>query len=77
MALSSSVEKVLRLVEEKTGLPVHVEPDSSLPANLLAKVTAGRGAIPFHDGVEYPRRTLRKSVQMAKGYENGSIRNDS
>jgi len=48
MALSSSVEKVLRLVEEKTGLPVHIEPDTTLPANLLAKVTVARGAIPFH-----------------------------
>ncbi len=48
MALSESVNKVLRLVEEKTGLPVHVEPDSSLPANLLAKVTLARGVMPFH-----------------------------
>ncbi len=48
MALSVSVDKVLRLVEEKTGLPVHVEPDSSLPPNLLAKVTMARGSVPFH-----------------------------
>src|SRR3989442_9711618 len=30
-SLSNSVEKVLRLVKEKSGLPVHVEPDSTLP----------------------------------------------
>ncbi len=48
MALSSSVEKVLRLVEEKSGLPVHVEADSSLPKNELAKVTMARGGMPFH-----------------------------
>jgi hypothetical protein len=48
MALSESVNKVLRLVQEKTGLPVHVEPDSTLPVNLLAKVTIARGGMPFH-----------------------------
>jgi hypothetical protein len=39
MALSPTVEKVLRQVEKTTGLPVHVEPDSTLPKNILAKVT--------------------------------------
>lgn len=48
MALGKSVEKVLRLVEETTGLPVHVEPDGSLPPNILARVTMARGKTPFH-----------------------------
>jgi hypothetical protein len=48
MALSPTVEKVLRQVEKATGLPVHVEPDSTLPKNILAKVTMARGGIPFH-----------------------------
>jgi hypothetical protein len=48
MALSDSVEKVLRLVKETSGLPVHVEPDSTLPPNIFSKVTKARGAMPFH-----------------------------
>src|SRR6266446_745849 len=48
MASSDSVEKVLRLVKEKSGLPVHVEPDSTLPPNLFSNVTRARGAMPFH-----------------------------
>src|SRR5256885_13145739 len=48
MALSPTVEKVLRQVEKVTGLPVHIEPDATLPKNILAKVTVARGGIPFH-----------------------------
>lgn len=48
MGLTPSVAKVLKLVEETTGLPVHVEEDSRLPQNILAKVTMARGNIPFH-----------------------------
>src|SRR5439155_17103049 len=48
MVPSDSVEKVLRLVKEKSGLPVHVEPDSTLPPNLFSNVTRARGAMPFH-----------------------------
>ncbi len=48
MALSGSVDKVLRLVEKKTGLPVHIEPDSSVPEHEVAKVTMARSAMPFH-----------------------------
>ena len=57
MALGKSVEKVLRLVEETTGLPVHVEPDSTLPPNLLAKVTMARGKMPFHRVAYQPARS--------------------
>jgi hypothetical protein len=57
MALGTTVEKVLRLVEARTGLPVHVQPDASLPANLLAKVTMARGKMPFHQVDYQPDRS--------------------
>src|SRR5216684_854000 len=57
MALGKSVEKVLRLVEERTGLPVHVETDASLPRNILAKVTMARGRMPFHRVAYQPDRS--------------------
>ena len=57
MALGKSVEKVLRLVEEKTGLPVHVETDASLPPNILAKVTMARGKMPIHRVAYQPDRS--------------------
>ncbi len=40
--------KVLQLVQERTGKPVHVEPDSALPANVLAKLDVARGRTPLH-----------------------------
>jgi hypothetical protein len=55
MALTDSVAKVLTQVEESTGLPVHVEPDSTLPQNILAKVTMARGNIPFHQVAYHSR----------------------
>jgi len=39
---------VLRLVEERSGIPVHVEPDATLPGTLLAKVVMARGKLPLH-----------------------------
>jgi hypothetical protein len=48
MVLGKAVENVLRLVEKKTGLPVHVEADTSLQPHILAKVTRARGKMPFH-----------------------------
>lgn len=57
MALSKSVEKVLRMVEEKSGLPVHVEPDPALPKNELAKVTMARREMPFHRVALQPNAT--------------------
>lgn len=48
MSLSEITQKVFRLVEEASGLPVHVEPDSNLPKNILAKLTMARGKMPFH-----------------------------
>src|SRR2546423_13858168 len=48
MSLGATTQKILRLVEEKTGLPVHVEPDPSLPAAQLAKVVIARGDLHLH-----------------------------
>ena len=48
MSLSETTRKVLRLVEEKSGIPVHVEPDSTLPGTLLAKVVMARGSLRLH-----------------------------
>ena len=57
MALGKSVETVLRLVEETTGLPVHVEPDDSLPSNILARLNMARGKVPFHRIAYQPNRS--------------------
>lgn len=48
MSLSEITKKVLRLVETRSGIPVHVEPDPSLPGTLLAKVVMARGALALH-----------------------------
>jgi hypothetical protein len=48
MALGTSVEQVLQLVEEATGVPVYIEADSNLPRNILAQLTPAGGDMPFH-----------------------------
>jgi hypothetical protein len=48
MALSETTRAVLRLVEQRSGIPVHVEPDPSLPGTILAKVVMARGALALH-----------------------------
>lgn len=48
MSLSETTRQVLRLVEERSGIPVHVEPDATLPGTLLAKVVMARGKVPLH-----------------------------
>src|SRR5437773_6859274 len=48
MGLSTTTQKVIELVEEKTGFPVHVEPDSSLHPSQLAKVVIARGDLHLH-----------------------------
>lgn len=45
---SPAVEKVLKQVESLSGKPVHIEPTSNLPPNILAKVRMARGGLPFH-----------------------------
>jgi hypothetical protein len=71
MALGKSVEKVFRLVEERTGLPVHVEPDASLPPNLLAKMTMARGKMPFHRVACQPDRSASPDYLIV--YECGFV----
>ncbi len=48
MSLSEITQQVLRLVQTRTGIPVHVEPDPSLPGTTLAKVVMARGALALH-----------------------------
>jgi len=48
MSLSETTRSVLRLVEERSGIPVHVEPDPNLPGTLLAKVVMARDNLPLH-----------------------------
>ncbi len=48
MSLGDTTQKVLRLVETRTGIPVHVEPDPNLPGTLLAKVVMARGKLALH-----------------------------
>lgn len=48
MSLNETTQKVLRLVEARSGIPVHVEPDPSLPGTLLAKVVMARGRLALH-----------------------------
>jgi len=48
MSLSQITQQVLRLVETRSGIPVHVEPDPRLPGTILAKVVMARGALALH-----------------------------
>ena len=48
MNLSEITRNVLRLVETRSGIPVHVEADPSLPGTTLAKVVMARGALSLH-----------------------------
>lgn len=48
MGLSEITHKVLRLVETRSGILVHVEPDPGLPGSILAKVVMARGALALH-----------------------------
>jgi hypothetical protein len=48
MNFSEITRNVLRLVETRSGIPVHVEVDSSLPGSTLAKVVMARGALALH-----------------------------
>lgn len=48
MNLSEITHQVLRLVETRSGIPVHVEPDLTLPGTILAKVVMARGPLALH-----------------------------
>jgi hypothetical protein len=48
MGLNEITKQVLRLVETRSGIPVHVEADPKLPGTILAKVVMARGALALH-----------------------------
>lgn len=48
MTMEGPAAQVLQLVRERTGKPVHVEPDRSLPPNVLAQLDVARGGAPVH-----------------------------
>ena len=48
MNLSETTRTVLRLVETRSGIPVHVEADPNLPGTTLAKVVMARGVLSLH-----------------------------
>jgi hypothetical protein len=48
MSLSDITQQVLRLVETRSGIPVHVEADPNLPGTILAKVVMARGPLALH-----------------------------
>src|SRR5438270_12380600 len=48
MSLSETTQQVLRLVQDRSGIPVHVEPDPNLPGTILAKVVMARGTLALH-----------------------------
>lgn len=48
MMTDGPAAQVLQLVRERTGKPVHVEADRSLPPNVLAKLDVARGGSPIH-----------------------------
>jgi len=80
MSLNETTRKVLRLVEERSGIPVHVEPDPDLPGTLLATVTMARGKVALHRVVYRPNsaETLKPLTQTltALGSTNGGLPRD-
>jgi hypothetical protein len=48
MSLSETTRKILRLVETRSGIPVHVAPDPNLPGTALAKVVMARAPLALH-----------------------------
>lgn len=66
MSLNETTRQVLRLVEERSGLPVHVEPDPNLPGTLLATVTMARGRVPLHRVVYRPNSATPPDYLICK-----------
>ena len=54
MSLSEITQQVLRLVETRSGIPVHVETDPDLPGTILAKVVMARGPLALHRVIYRP-----------------------
>src|ERR1051326_2396467 len=66
MNLNEITRQVLSLVETKSGIPVHVEPDPNLPGTLLAKVVMARGAFALHRGSYRPDSAMPPDYLICK-----------
>jgi len=66
MSLNETTRQVLRLVEERSGIPVHVEPDPNLPGTLLATVTMARGKVALHRVVYRPNSATPPDYLICK-----------
>jgi hypothetical protein len=66
MSLSEITQKVLRLVETRSGIPVDVEPDPGLPGTLLAKVVMARGTLNLHRVSYRPDSSLAPDYLICK-----------
>ena len=58
MSLSQTTQRVLRIIEERSGIPVHVEPDPNLPGTILAKVVMARGNLRLHQVFYRPNSSV-------------------
>jgi hypothetical protein len=66
MSLSEITQKVLRLVETRSGIPVNVEPDPGLPGSTLAKVVMARGTLNLHRVFYRPDSSLAPDYLICK-----------
>lgn len=66
MSLSEITQKVLRLVETRSGIPVDVEPDPGLPGTMLAKVVMARGTLNLHRVSYRPDSSLAPDYLICK-----------
>lgn len=66
MSLSEITQQVLRLVETRSGIPVDVEPDPSLPGSMLAKVVMARGTLNLHRVSYRPDSSLAPDYLICK-----------
>ena len=57
MSLSDITRQGLRLVEARSGIPVHVAPDPSLPGTTLVRVVMARGKVALHRASYRPDRS--------------------
>ena len=66
MNLSETTRTLLRLVETRSGIPVNVEPDPSLPVGTLAKVVVARGTLNLHRVSYRPDSSLAPDYLICK-----------
>ena len=66
MSLSEITQKVLRLVETRSGIPVDVEQDPGLPGTMLAKVVMARGTLNLHRVSYRPDSSLAPDYLICK-----------